>query len=1246
MKVKKTIPRKKISKWIARGLLAVGAFALTLSVPFSFNQQAQNDSTQSKKKESSYVVHAESQPANKGVWTLYARLVMGDKNVKEDAEKTGQMSLIGSGGVSADFPYSDIAKQGNDLAGDYAGTELASTLATYNYYGYLETVSGNAIASGASSLLSGAGRAVGSFIGSITILISGIAEKINDILAKFFMSLNIFALMGWGENKTDVSNPISKTLTDLLTNLGLNNEIFKAVASMSLLFFCGVFGWQAMKALSDEGLGSKTFSPALKRWVVRVLVLFVFFPTAGSLIGGFISGIQQAKKDGDLPTNVVPNYIINTRLWASTQNLAPAGEDVGDVPSGNSKSEIKYVDPDYEPSKKSAMIAQINQASYSHMNSSLEPSAMSMALLKEWSSNDTFNVNTYAGDVNVTKSDIYMNKAPAVDPAANPKLKGSPTNLNHYIWTANQNVTDENRKPDGSGTGKDKNDFDASQPWGVRNNSSFSTQSVTLMLQSELNTSGTKLYAYNIAPTGVQGGAKNMSTVKTEWRTAALVGHGVMGKFGSWLAMNAESIVLGILYLACAWALFTINIVKAFKRQFLRIWQTALKGSPIAGAGAIAISLGVITTAVVALQLPIFLITFVRGIGDTAVGLIPNSMVGDGVNNIVRAIFILGAGYLMIFQKGAQTSAVVNTIVGLPLEVAFAFDDRAKMMLGTRSGAERMFDGMSRAVKNRSGAKNPYYDGSMKDAVTNGLNQVGAHGVAGRLEKIPDGNAEIEQVAKKFVPQNNASSAGMKDTGNYSFKELAQAERMRQNAGRFTDRLGRLVDEKGNFVDENGKPLKEQFGQDARGNRVDDKGRLIDDKGNLVDKDGNPIKDQSKGVSPEGKFIDDKGRLVDEDGILIDENGRKLLNSDNGRDAKGHIIDDKGRLIDQDGNLVDEFGNKVGKHGNGFNVNGDMVDDDGNIINSREALMRDRNEQLEKEKNTAVGDSEESLMPDRNLIRGKSSDQEEAVSGNDNADSEENPNESDGEQVKASEGDKNHKEPMISNEDSEIDEISKEEHKALRSENGQSNGKTTVPEVSANPMNKDVEKSKMPNQHSDTSNSAMAYLVKTGKQTYKKVDKALEQAPAGSLAGMTYKAKNGAVKVSKATVNGTKATTKAVKGTATKMMANNQFASDSESEKRKNLRKEKLSEQDPLEEQQNEVSQKPTKKLAKSEVVHPDNQQKQSSEQEKLKTVGKEEVQQPKKTKKSKEEQKKDQKKIVEKYLNKFSEKNNEDKDS
>ena len=105
-----------------------------------------------------------------------------------------------------------------------------------------------------------------------------------------------------------------------------------------------------MKLLSKDGVNSKGLSPVLEKWIVRILYCLYSYQWQDRY-WEFISTASSQQKDGDIPTNVVSDYIINTRLWASTQNLAPSSDTGGDVPDGKPTSEIKFVDTDYEPSK-------------------------------------------------------------------------------------------------------------------------------------------------------------------------------------------------------------------------------------------------------------------------------------------------------------------------------------------------------------------------------------------------------------------------------------------------------------------------------------------------------------------------------------------------------------------------------------------------------------------------------------------------------------------------------------------------------------------------------------------------------------------------------------------------------------------------------------------------------------------------------------------------------------------------------
>lgn len=965
-----------------------------------------------KENDKGIAAYADSINANSQVWTLYAQLLMGDANVEEAAEGTGQVKLLGQGGVSADFPFSDITKDGNDLTGSNAGTQLASFLATYNYYGYIETVAGNTIATNVSSFFGGAARLVGSIIGGISLTLQGVAEKFNQMIANFILSLDMWSILGFGDPVEGNTNPITKVVTSFFEALGLTNGLLKALIELMLIIVLGGFLFAIMRGLATEGFKSSRAKRAAKRIILTFVLFFVYFPMSHALVSAIIQDIKAESDEGSLAGNTVSAYIINTKLWAISQNLAPDSTlGGGQVPSANDKSPIKWVDADYEPSNKRDMISLINTQSYATQNTSLDSSVMGMALIKEWSTNDTFNINDYAGGINVAKDDSYMQNIPAL--AANSSYPGDseknvvlarPNKLPNYIWSADQNIEDSNRNPSGEGVVEDSKDngkikFDASSQWGVQDNRTFSTQSVALLLQSELSSNGTKLYMYNLPPSGVQGMAKNMSTVKTTWRTAALVGHGALGKFGSFLAMVSESLVIAVLFFCCAWAMFTINIIEAAVTFVKRVFQTVAFSSEAAAAGGIAISIGIIFTGAVGLGLPKTLIQVTRDISEATLSLISSDLMMDGIGNLMHGLLVLFFGYLLALKKTKDGVSIVQMMVSLPLTIAMEIDKRAKIMLGYNSGLQRAaagmpgIDGYSGSNHMNMGAKNPYYDenygrdseggegkshsglNSGKDILTKGLEIAGAKTLADKLNSIGDGDAEQitkrandllnrNSVSDNDRDQNKKSSRQLMEEHNKRMEEISQDPMGRlvnsegnfvdtegneindsnygmTADGSFVDNAGRLVDEEGNLIDEQGNQLDNEagIGRSVKGNLLDEEGRLVDENGNLIDRNGEIIEDEGYGINEDGQRIDDAGRLVNEAGELIDENG-EIIDEElgYGQDANGNLVDSKHRLVDEEGNFIDLDGNAI-EDGYGMDAEGNLRDNQGRKIDEDGNLL-------------------------------------------------------------------------------------------------------------------------------------------------------------------------------------------------------------------------------------------------------------------------------------------------------------------
>lgn len=1096
--------KRSKNKIVVTTMLVLVTSILFFLLPFPFNETETNvgdilseeaqellDYVPSKQPNESGKVYADSIKPDSGIWTLYARLVMGGKDIEEDAKATGQVKLLGQGGVSADFPFTDISKNGNDLTGDNSGTHLSAFLATYSYYGYIETVSGNAIASGVSSFLGGLGRAVGSLIAGIALGISAIAEAINNVLATFFMSLNPLALLGFGDS-TSVSNPISDAITSLLSNLGLNNAFFKSITALAMVIFTAIMAIKVISMLSSNGVSKGVMEP-VKKWFVRILVLGVVLPIMYSFMAVIIEQVQQSKDDGELTTSVVSGYIINTRLWASTQNLAPDSRlGSGVIPNATINSDPKFIDTDYEPSRQKKLIEKINQTSYASYGGSLQPDAVGMALIKEWSGNDTFNINTYAGDVNIAKNDAFMKTIPAVNPLANEGID-EPTDLSGYIWSSDQNVIDGNRLPNGKGN---ETEFDATAKWGVADNATFSTQSVALLLQSEISSSGTKFYSYNLAPSGVQGAAKNMSTVKTEWRTASLVGHGALGKFGAWLAMVSESLVQAVYYLACAWVLFTISLVDILKRMFRRIFEVAVFASIPASAGLLAISLALIVVAVMAMSLPSVLISVSRAFATTAVGLLPSSFLIDGLQNMITALFTLGTCWLIAIPSKKRDITIIKTIMSLPLELAKGLDKRASLVMGGRNDAVRIADGIAQGMNSKNGndkgANNPYYQGNGDG---NGMKDVVAGAFAG---------AGATKLADKI---GNMGESEGKNANNYKDQTAKSRDFVDQyKDNKPTDHLGRLVDEDGNLVDTDGKKILEGYGMDGDGRYLDERGRLVDKDGNLIDTDGNLIEPEKSslvdhdnknfekklyGMNVDGDRVDDLGRLVDENGNLLDKDGKKLLSGEYGMDGEGRLVDEKGRLVDEDGNLVDEDGNVMDENELGYSVGGLRVNEDG-IIEEEESAK----DKISSVTSEGYGEynGEESLEKE---TEGKSEPKKENDLRSDERDLPVMPN------TGGTESD------FVNNEG----QSTKSAKEVLRASK-----KPKEPITKEKEKNKDKNKEK-----GNNSTSPLMRKFATGtKNTVKKVDKALAESPKGSLASMTYATKETVTTSAKSIIKGGK----------------------------------------------------------------------------------------------------------------------------
>lgn len=666
------------------------------------------------------------------IWTLYAELLMGNSNVKDSSKKASDVSsesgfwhpidkTLGSNGVSVDMPFTYMSNYGNSYSsvqyGGDAGSNgrlLASTLATYSNYNYFETVSGNAVASTTSTLLSGFGRVVGGSIGVLSLLLDKVANGLRDILTNVAVAVNPLNLVGFG-NATDSAlsasgKPIFNAINSFFDAMGINKDLFKAITGITFVIITGIFAARLMYAIASEKFrpGSK-YQRAFKPYLQKFMVLFILMPIEGYFLSIAAQGIQsyRAKTTGN--TNTVLEHLVNDRNWAYALNLSPNGEN-GTVSLPSAWAKQSYIDPSFNPAQTSVqknIITSINVNGYK-ASGLTDKTDMALDLLGVWTSNSTFNVNTYAGDViGVEKKSIPPilagggnEAARSVDKDAKedagngkkyPKINSDATrrDLAAYIWSADQSPSDDSMKPDGKGRGAGYA-FVAGANFGVQANSTFSTQSVALMLQSSFDNQGVHFYAYNITPSGAQGKAKNLSTVKTEWRAASLVGDGMFGQIATFFEMIAESLSHSVLVLAAVWALLTVQLISSMKTTLLRFWQvmTTLAIGP--EAGLFAYGLGILAVALLVMNIPDVVITLI----GTITSVIPSLFGADNYGapiQLISSVALLVVTYCMAFVTIPRYDATpMHFILSFPLELAEQFDKKA-MELDKHNRENNMF---------------------------------------------------------------------------------------------------------------------------------------------------------------------------------------------------------------------------------------------------------------------------------------------------------------------------------------------------------------------------------------------------------------------------------------------------------------------------------------------------------------------------------------------------------------------------
>lgn len=635
------------------------------------------------------------------VWTMYAQFIMttkaDEKKKKKDKEEQkgylekkvhkaydGAISgIIGKGAVTLDLPYNKMYKLANDIRGqkepdekDSAGTQMASFLSTYSHYGYIDTMSGQTAVANTKDAGGGVGRAIfGGFISFALVIYSEINTALQWLI-EALISANPLALMGFGDSTIVDDNPISKALHNFFKNIGLDSKFWDTLAdfgltAVTLVFLISVM-WFLMKGQRSEALRS------VKEWAVRVFgivaaaTIVLFFSSA------MAKQVKSIYEDTNIDDNLVMKHLFNTRGWAASSNLSPNGLQGNEFP--NAKADSGHIDKDFDPLRSRDLISNINETTYNTLYG-MDGESSGFDLLNRWMSNENFNVNTYIGDIrrgNLKNGDSQL---PAFDNykedfGGKNVENWDNGNIEYSMWSATQNYDDELRKVDSKY-------FKPESTTGVRQQDSFSTQSVVLMLQSSFDSKGASFYAYNLGPTGLQADLKNVSTVKTEWKEVTLPGDGGIGVAGSYISLGAHALVVIIIGLGVFLALLTLNFFEAFKRIGMNLVKMEAYGDPFAFLSLLIISLMFVVSLLIAgMATGVFI-----ALANELAAIVDKMTLGhipSGFIDITKSLAMIFFAYIFALRKPTKGAyPPLKSFVGFPLTgIAFKYDDKVKQMSG------------------------------------------------------------------------------------------------------------------------------------------------------------------------------------------------------------------------------------------------------------------------------------------------------------------------------------------------------------------------------------------------------------------------------------------------------------------------------------------------------------------------------------------------------------------------------------
>lgn len=628
------------------------------------------------------------------VWNIYAQLLMttksNDDKEKEEKEKSknpihraydgATAGIMGDGGITLNFPYNKmnsdankIRKQTSKEEKDNAGSQMASFLSTYSSYGYIDTNSGQKQLSDAGSKVSGGFKNFFGIIVAFALVISFVMNKILDWLVYALVDLNPLTLLGLGDVKISEDNPVAKAIKGLFDSLGFG-DVFEKVQQIGFMIIALMFIFGVVWAItSGDVRKAKTRS---RKWLVRLFVSALGIPLllfVAKDLGSQIKDMREMNTNND---NIVSQYILNTRGWAASSNLSPSGLEGYEFPNATAKT--NYIDKDFDPVRSRKLIKGINKNTYETLYPG-ENKDSGFDLLNKWMANDSFGVNTYIGDINradLNKDGVlpaFENYKETFGKNGNePKL----SDIEYSMWSATQNYDKELRDVNSKNFKKDSD-------VGVRDNNSFSTQTVVLLLQSALDNNQAEFYANNLGPTGAQGSLKNVTTVKTNWQEVTMPGDGTFGVIGSYVGLGAHAVSYSIITIAAIMGLLTISLLEAIVRAAKNIWATLWHGD-----GYAFLSLaGIVGAGFVSSTIAFKIATWFTEVIDWAAK-VTSEVTGGGIPSgfieiLANLVMIILAIVLGFGRKVGKTNyPPIKFIMSIPYQIAFDYDDKIKMLSG------------------------------------------------------------------------------------------------------------------------------------------------------------------------------------------------------------------------------------------------------------------------------------------------------------------------------------------------------------------------------------------------------------------------------------------------------------------------------------------------------------------------------------------------------------------------------------